>query len=416
MLAAAVLGCEPGTVTLVGLGQSDGTVVRDTVRIHVAVDPADAALADSLGWQAGVPNAEIRLLRKGEGEWVSAFTDSTGIVAFDRLLPGTYRLYAQRVLSPEEADLAGGTVRAFGDGRTVDVSRSQTIDLRLAADRPGSLVISEIGVGTPPPWETSASSLPALYFEVYNNADTVLYLDGVLFTANPFVYEYSVPLPCPVTAPVRTDSTGVYVGHAVAFPGSGTDYPIGPGEVRTVAYTAIDHTQLHPSLNDLSNADFEIGLAGVANNPGVPDMRDVGLGIFIPGYLLATRNVYALALPQDLAGLSIEFRDSRGRGYVRIPRALLLDVAVIRSLWPLSDGEFPWCVPMVAPALNRYEGGFVNIGFDSDQAFRATRSLQRPFLRRDPSGRVILMNTHTSAVDFVHVLKTPGSVPTDSVP
>ena len=40
-----------------------------------------------------------------------------GIVAFDRLRPGTYLLYAQRVLSRQEADLAGGTVRAFGDGR-----------------------------------------------------------------------------------------------------------------------------------------------------------------------------------------------------------------------------------------------------------------------------------------------------------
>lgn len=51
---------------------------------------------------------------------------------------------------------------------------------------------------------------------------------------------------------------GVYARKALAFPGSGGEHPILPGEVKVVATSAIDHTPVHPDLFDLSSADFEI--------------------------------------------------------------------------------------------------------------------------------------------------------------
>jgi hypothetical protein len=412
LCAFALAACEPGEIALITPGASGGGVERTTLTVRAAVDPVDAALADSLGWQQGVPEAEVHILLHGTAQWMIQYTDSTGTVSFEGLLPGLYRVYAGRVLTEAEAAGVGGLIRALGDGRTLWVGGEAELELALLADRPGSLLISEIGNGGPPSWETGGTSYYAnRYFEVYNNSDSTIYLDGVVFGATAIIYKYTRPTPCSMTEPVRTDPEGVYARWMLAFPGRGTDYPIGPGEVRLVAVAAIDHTPVHPALPDLSDADFEIGGAGAANNPAVPDMVDIGLAPFYPQLLLGLRDVYFLSVPLDVAALPVLFRDGNGRQHVRVPREKLLDVIALAHLRPDSDRDTPLCVPMLHQDFDRYEGGFVDIGFESDQAYRAVRSLQRRVLRVASDGRWILQNANTSAVDFVHDLKTPGGLP-----
>ena len=271
-------------------------VSRSALTVVSTVDSADAALADSLGWQHGVAGAEVHLLLHGTAEWITGFTDSSGTVQFERLLPGAYRAYGGRTLTESEAERAGGVVRALGDGRTVWIGGKGQLELSLFADRPGSLVISEIGNGMPLPWETNVD-YDGMYFEVFNNSDSTLYLDGKLFGATPILRKETSHTTCAESEPLRTDPDGVPARFALAFPGSGTDYPIGAGEVRTVAMAAVDHTPVHWSLLDLSNADFEIGGARNANNPAVPDMQDVGLEPFHswPGLLMATHHLSLLS-------------------------------------------------------------------------------------------------------------------------
>ncbi len=137
--ALALAACDPGIVTVVHRGEAGG-VVRTGLQVHAVVDPADSALADSLGWQAGVPGVEVHVLRNGTAEWIVQQTDSTGTAVFEALLPGLYRVFGERVLSAEEAQAVGGVIRAFGDGRTLEVSGEANLKLLLYADRPGSLV------------------------------------------------------------------------------------------------------------------------------------------------------------------------------------------------------------------------------------------------------------------------------------
>ena len=42
-----------------------------------------------------------------------------------------------------------------------------------------------------------------------------------------------------------------------AFPGSGTDYPVAPGEEVLIAVNAINHKEINPKSFDLSKAKFE---------------------------------------------------------------------------------------------------------------------------------------------------------------
>jgi len=408
----AVAACEPGLVTLTDPQTGATEVPRLTLTLHVGLDSLDRTLADSLDWSSGVPDAHVSVLRNGTGTWRELVTDSSGQASVV-VLPGLYRIRAERVLTAQEASRLDATVRAFGDGKTVTVLSTMTVELALYADRPNGLVISEFGIGTPPPWEVGNSYFAGQYFEVYNNGDSTIYLDGKIFGLNSNLYWSGRGQTCASIAPFRTDSTGIYVREMLAFPGSGVDYPIGPGELRTIAVQAIDHRPIHWSLLDLSAADFEIGFGGAAANPAVPDMLDVGLDGWRANSLILSQGVVFLAERIDVASLPIVFRDANGNPYVRMPASHLLDVVAVKVLWPDSDSRsiaLP-CAPSVHPLFDRYETVLREIGFDADVNLQAVASLERKVLRVGPSGRPVLQNTNTSAVDFFLGTRTFGSLP-----
>lgn len=409
----AAVSCDPGAIALVTPGTGSASVTRHAVVVRVVVDRADEALAASLGWAAGVPGATVHWLRNGTAEWKQAATDESGVALFPGLPAGLYRLYASRLLTEEETGLVGGALRALGDGQTVYLSGTDTLTLALLADRPGELLISEIGTGTAVPWETGGNGYgDNLYFEIYNNGPANVYLDSLVFgVAYAIGSRETAHTPCTVSAAVREDAAGLHARAMLQFPGDGDDHVVSPGEARVVAMAAIDHRPVHPLLPDLSGADFEIAPSGGADNPQAPNLIDVGLEPWTDNNLLDGYRIFFLSRPLDIGGLPLLFRDPQGRGYIRVPREALIDVVATASLWPESNLEAPPCYPIVHRDFERYEGGFVHIGFDVDHAYSTVRGVQRRALRRAPDGRVVLFNTNTSAVDFVWDVKTPGWVP-----
>ena len=412
LVGFAFTACSPGEIAFSEPDEADVHVERGRMTVTVRVDPVDSALADSLGWQDGVPGAEVFVLQHGTAEWKTALTDSDGTVLFDGLVDGLYRVFAGRTLTNSEASNVGGVVRAFGDGRTVRFGGTGEVDLLLLADRPGSLVISEISPGTPLGWEIDFTpDEGSLYFEVYNNADSTLFLDGTIFGASHDATKDYDFFPCSESHVVRTDPAGVYARWFLQFPGSGVDYPIGPGEAKLVAVEAIDHSPVHPTMPDLTNADFEIG--GLVNNPAVPDMLQLGPeGIGMPYPRIgAGRHTYILTERFELGSLTVVWRDDNAREFFRVPAEDILEAVAIKTIWPFLDSRTDVCVPMTFRGFDRYEGGFIDIGVNlSDHALR---SLQRKVLRVTPDGRKILMNTNTTAYDFSlgRVPRTPGWVP-----
>ncbi len=409
-LITLLAACQPGEVIQVDPSETNADapnipqVNRTTLTVHAAVDSVDRALGDSLGWRDGIPDAEVNILRNGTAEWITVLTDSSGTATVGKLQAGLYRVYGARTLTDGEAAAVGGVARAFGDGRTIGIGGETTLELSMIADRPRSLVISEIGNGAPVPWETGGTTyLKGMYFEIYNNFNQMMYLDGMLFGVSGAVWaSRSKVIACSESQTPRTEPAGIHAAEVLRFPGSGTEYPIGPGETRTMAVAAIDHRPVHPTLIDESDADFEMGLSGNANNPAVPDMIRASFpNEFLVGSLLAFSHVYFLSQPLDVASQPVSWRDTfNGREYVLIPKDKLIDVVALKSIWPSLNSEFHPCVPMVQRGFNRYEGGFLNVGFDTDPAFPSTRSFQRRVLRISADGRKILYNTRTTAVDF----------------
>ena len=391
-----------------------GVVSRPALTIHVRLQPSDASLASALGWERGVPGAEVHLLRSGTADWVSHRTDANGQARVVDLLPGLYRVYAGRFMTTAEAAAAELSVRSFGDGITTEIGGGeQSLELELSSDVPGSLVISEISNWMPPDWETGGTYTEASYFEIYNNSNRTLFLDGMVFGGT-VEGQDTVTGACAHSQAVRSDSLGVYATHMIAFPGVGSEYPIGPGETRLVALSAIDHTPVHPELPDLSRADFEIRAVQAADNPAVPDMIDVGLRPFVRSVsgiafspLFPWKIGSFIAQPFDPRDLPSLYRDLHARDYVRVPRDLLLDVVGRTNVNADLERVRPACVPLLHRDFERYEGGFYTTGRGLDVP---RLSFQRRGLRSE-GGRDILSNSNTSAVDFVLADLTPGAVP-----
>lgn len=355
---------------------------------------------------------------------LSASTDSLGLVTFADLLPGRYRVNSLRLLNQEEARAVGtahadlGGVNALGGGGSVTVQPpTATTEVEAVPGRRGSLVISEVHDWQPVvDFGPSATYPHAQYVEVYNNADTTIYLDGkILASAFWYVWESSLnPLSldnCEKYTRWRLDPAGIWSEWHLRFPGSGREYALLPGQARMVAMQAIDHRAVAPALGlpDLSQADFEVvGTGQDVDNPAVPNMEHVGprpsvdaLGrgfLSLEPALIVVDNIDLQSLP--LEDLPLRYPEHR-----RLPREALLDLVVLHFDPATLDVDYRIC------------DWLVNEEFEHQAALildsQAGNSIHRKVLGTTAAGRHILQRTRTSALDLERGPRTPGrlSVP-----
>jgi hypothetical protein len=364
--------------------------------INVALE--DTALARALGWTDGVPGAQISLHRiHDEFSIRTAVTDSSGSVRLNDVLDGRYRIAAYRVLTANETGPTGGLIRAFGAGIIVRADRMVELDLQLRIDQRGSLVMTEFrpaGRYSGPEWPNYTWFQ---YFKIYNNADTTVYLDGMLW-GRTFNYVHDSEFqPCTETDQFRNDPLGIWVTFFHQFPGSGTEYPVDPGQYVTVALDAVDHSVVDPSLPDLSNADFELVREGDTDNPDVPNMPWVGSDH--PAYTHGlepdcTSGPCFLARAVDLESLTrARYPPGGNLEWVRIPMQSVIDV-VSDNIWDPSYDQFDPCDSSIPNNVDALEAPTYDIYYD------ATLSLKRNVLRMAPNGRPVYQDINVSFLDF----------------
>ena len=288
-----VLGaCGGGTVTDGAIGpvapvdttKPVTTVQRASLTVRVAIDPSDAAIANSAGLTAS--GITVRLTRNTAGfAPQTATTGADGSVRFDNLLDGSYQVSADRALSTTELSRLAPADRdasVFAGGGDVVVSppANAARSIALVANRRGSVVVSESFPFNAPYSLTGTLYGLGTYLEVYNNADTTAYLDGILIARTPLAahtdYTSVTGFGCAgYPQSVRLDSTLLFGATVYAFPGTGREYPILAGEAKVVAMDAIDHRAAAPDKDqvDLSRADFEeIGSTADTDNPYAANM------------------------------------------------------------------------------------------------------------------------------------------------
>ena len=406
MVLLGAIGCSGGGN--VAIIDSPVTPVG-RIALQILPENVDVAVADALGWRTGIPGAQV-VVHTPSGDRVGT-TDAAGRVQLS-LESGSFVIEVNRVLSDAEAQRVPTVEGALGFSlvSSLSVDGSTPIPVPVPAARKRGLIISE--------WSFNNGLLPGVtgysfggYFELYNNGDTTVYLDGMLvgeaYTA-PFKFNFAT---CQDENRLKYDPLFLWAAQIYRFPGRGREHPIAPGGIVVLATDAIDHRPIIANGLDLSHADFEfIGFSDV-DNPAVPNMIQEGkpnlLGHgFIPGGNGST--VTYVALPLDLTQVPRQ-RDlsnppSDALDFEGIGRASLLDVY---SHLRRGGYTFPPCLPLI---VSTYDQESASLTGDADEnADFVVSHARRLFVERN--GRKYLLWTRSSRTDFVRGTRTVGTVP-----
>jgi hypothetical protein len=418
-ILVAFTACED-SVELVrpspGNGGGGGGVQRADFTVVVTLGPEDASLADALEFEdRRVPDAEVTIRRTGESATSIFVSDEAGRVTVEGLLPGNYVVSVLRLLTESERELLVaaegdlGEVSALGGSGARQVrAPADSLDLTLIAGSRGSLVISEVFNAQPLSGNT-------FYFfggfiELYNNADTTIYLDGKILAKGMWRNHENSVWPCDAFEKWRFEEEGIWSAFHVRFPGSGSSYPVEPGEAVVVAQSAIDHRQFGEGMLDLRGADFEyVGPANV-DNPAVPNVEDVGphpwIDLANAGlYVTVLLDILLLVDPVDLESLERDVLPDNYPNHVMIPADRILDVATFSVTPERAPATFQTCAPTFTHP--RFDRGYAQLLDFSN----TSTSIQRRILAPTPDGRAILQHTRTSAADFHRRPPSPGAVP-----
>jgi hypothetical protein len=245
------------------------------------------------------------------------------------------------------------------------------------------------------------------FLELYNNADTTVYLDGIIVgTTLPISNDYT-NFPCAAYQSLTIDPDALWARRMDRFPGAGRDHPLAPGHTTVIATDAIDHSVIVPGALDLRGANWDFTGPTDVNNPSVPGMLDIGLTPMVLGhgtfYGGQFTSVVFLALPLDVSALPRQRDPFSGGEYARVPRQSVIEVVALRSPY---QSAFSPCPEVVHANFDRQPAYLIGLG-DADFPFSAQRKVA--ITRAD--GRKLLQHTRTAAADFFRGHRTPGSIP-----
>lgn len=384
---------------------TDTTAVqRAALTVVAEVSPGpDATLAEQLGFGDVLPGATVTARREFSTRAESGTTDDAGTVTFTELLPGTYQISVLRILTEEERGLLGpadADVDAFGGGRTTTLSPPATeTAVSARATRRGSLVISEI---FPTTWIGDGFYRFGGFIEIYNNADTTIFLDGKLVGNGPtfFADAPNHDRPCSLTQQWQADADGLWTPRLWRLPGTGQQYPLAPGETAVLATDAVDHRDVDPRWPDLSNAEFEFFSHADVDNPAAGNITQVGTPAFSDvlghGPWFSSNAIWFLADTTDVDDLPAVQPPNFSVPIPRIPRNKILDVVTFMLL-PQTYIEFGTvlCEVLISPV------------FDTGPAFWMDNGTFMS-IRRKPLGNVLLRSGSTVSDFEVIDPPTPG--------
>ena len=329
------------------------------------------------------------------------------------LLPGAYNVAMSGVVAHTIGGMqAESYVEASREGVTVaaDAAANKlTVESTVATIASSDFVIEEIfftGTLTPEGLQYYGDQ----YIKITNNTDRTLYADGLMIMQSAFMtvdkYDY--------TPDVMSECFSI--SSSLMIPGSGTDYPVAPGESIVIADSALDHTQYNSNSMDLSKADFEYFNPLDPEDVDNPEVPNVVCSFLEEGdfWTFHNRGFKSYAIGRLGEGVTPE---KFAADYYYAPEYEL----VVPGFGTFPMDTDAWKVPneWVADAVNlsieemfawivtdpSLDSGWTYCGkVDRDQT-RYGKSVRRVELTL-PDGRKILKDTNNSTADF-----TPEAVP-----
>lgn len=217
------------------------------------------------------------------------------------LIPGIYSINISGRMTAENGD------SYYLNGSKINyaiVRNGESLEIPVSGLKVSPLVFSEIFyAGTTPFYFRNQ------FYEIYNNSDEVIYLDGIHFAnLTPTKATNTLPL-----WPAEDQGKYAYAERVWKIPGTGKDYPLAPGESFVISQFAANHQlpQYNPaSPIDGSSSEFEFNM----NNANFPDQpAEDMLHVFFNGS--ASKGTSPQYLTSVFGGAYVIFKVPEGETY-----------------------------------------------------------------------------------------------------
>lgn len=242
------------------------------------------------------------------------------------------------------------------------------------------------------------------YVKIYNNTDHVLYADGLTFLESKFTTTQKYNYRPNVMASAFT------VQAIYTIPGSGTDYPVQPGEELLICDTGIDHRVANENSFDLSHAKFEWYDVSTSptnldiDSPTVPNL-DKWYCYTLSFFLLHNRGFKAWAL----ARIPIDKEQYLSQYLYRYNYEIIVE----SGTYPMSQQAYKMPNEWIVDAVNcsveaEYAWNVTHSSLDRGYAYCGTmdhdktryfHSVRRKMLYLK-DGKPVLKDTNNSSEDF----------------
>ncbi len=366
----------------------------DDVKIKSYPMEVKFALNDGLAWN-NITDAKLIVSNdKGLHDTISIKGDTT--ITF---VQGQYNFVVTGKVKDEAAAYVQGTAGA-------NLFQNATVNVALSKVVRSSLIFKAI-------YTTGGKQgyMKDGYFEIVNNSDEVQYLDGLILSAPAGKQQNKNAW----QANGFEDLYACGQGQVLAFPGSGHDYPLQPGQSVLIANDGANHKDLAGAGNhcpDLSKADWEVYLSYVNGEIDYPAknldvifvnnkyMKAFGLGFFGRAYVLA--RLPQGMTPEAFAADHSNIRKEPGNAaatmeYLVIPSKYVLDAV---DIWD-------------AQTTNHYP---TFLAKDDAEGVLASKAWEGKCVRRKVTkvvnGRAYYQDTNNSANDFLNNQELkPGVTP-----
>ena len=359
--------------------------------VHLNITmPAD--LESAVGGEISDEVFEIKNVTTGR---VTTYTSRNDI----NLKPGLYDVSYEALLeiTDENGNVSSKNIQAFTQGVEISADNS-TINLVTYVFVPtDDFIISEVFfAGTLRP--TGNQYYGDDYVKIYNNTDHVLYADGLTFTTQKYNYRPNVM------------ASAFTVQAIYTIPGSGTDYPVQPGEELLICDTGIDHRVANENSFDLSHAHFEWFDVSTSpshldiDSPTVPNL-DKWYCYTLSFFLLHNRGFKAWAL----ARIPVDKEEYLANYLYRYNYEIIVEAGT----YPMSQQAYKMPNEWIVDAVNcsveaEYAWNVTHSSLDRGYAYCGTmdhdktryfHSVRRKMLYLK-DGRPVLKDTNNSSDDF----------------
>ena len=378
------------TLLLVGSAAFFSCNNDDDVKIKSYPMEVKFALNDGLAWN-NITDAKLIVSNdKGLHDTISIKGDTT--ITF---VQGQYNFVVTGKVKDEAAAYVQGTAGA-------NLFQNATVNVALSKVVRSSLIFKAI---------YTTGYMKDGYFEIVNNSDEVQYLDGLILSAPAGKQQNKNAW----QANGFEDLYACGQGQVLAFPGSGHDYPLQPGQSVLIANDGANHKDLAGAGNhcpDLSKADWEVYLSYVNGEIDYPAknldvifvnnkyMKAFGLGFFGRAYVLARlpQGMTPEAFAADHSNIKKEPGNAAATmEYLVIPSKYVLDAV---DIWD-------------AQTTNHYP---TFLAKDDAEGVLASKAWEGKCVRRKVTkvvnGRAYYQDTNNSANDFLNNQELkPGVTP-----